>query len=207
MPMTEGAPLSERICVALAPGDARELLLLIAARPRAAAELRATLRWRRIRVKTGLAWLASQGWIERTEQHARSEEDQVYELAVDVPRRLGMTTAPWKPPPSAPLDPLDRACLALEARRRAEEDLQRAHLALMAALAELPSCEDCPVGGRDGEGLPCPRAPVCDAECAERQAVYDAERGLDELRLVPSPASEPSELGVWEEARRLLRQP
>lgn len=166
--------LLERIGAATLPEDSRAILLLVAVRPRAAAELRAALVWRRHRVKSALTWLSSQGWIARVDQHTRVEEDQVYELDVSVPRRLGLEPAPWTPTPAA-ADPYDRAIGALRARTQAEEELQRAHLALMLALAELPICDDCPVGGRDGEGLPCPRAPVCDTECAAHSTVFAEE--------------------------------
>ncbi len=166
--------LLERIRAAALPEDGRAILLLVAERPRAAAELRATLQWRRMRVKSALTWLNSHGWIARVDQHTRAEEDQVYELDMSVPRRLGLEPAPWTPTPAA-ADPYDHAIEALRARTQAEEELQRAHLALMLALAELPICDDCPVGGRDGEDLPCPRAPVCDTECAAHSAVFGEE--------------------------------
>ena len=42
-------------------------------------------------------------------------------------------------------------------------------------LAALPGCEDCPIGGREGPGPVCPRAALCDLECAEYVRVMEAE--------------------------------
>lgn len=44
----------------------------------------------------------------------------------------------------------------------------------LSALEALPSCEDCPIGGRAGPGPVCPRAPLCDRECAEQDEAYSA---------------------------------
>lgn len=44
----------------------------------------------------------------------------------------------------------------------------------LSVLEALPSCEDCPIGGRAGLGPACPRAPLCDQECAEQDAAYSA---------------------------------
>lgn len=41
----------------------------------------------------------------------------------------------------------------------------------LAKLAEHPPCEDCPIGGREGDGPRCPRAALCDWECAHE--AYD----------------------------------
>lgn len=156
------------------PEDERAVLLLVAERPRAAAELRAALKWRRVRVARALVWLLSRGWISKIEQHNNANEDQVYELAPRVLQRLGLEGAPWTPEPIE-IDVHKRAREAHLAHARAAAELQRTQLALMEALAELPSCDDCPIGGRDGEGSPCLRAPLCDAECAQHSAVWASE--------------------------------
>jgi hypothetical protein len=45
----------------------------------------------------------------------------------------------------------------------------------ISAVTDLPSCDDCPIGGREGDGTPCLRAPLCDQECAEQGAILDRE--------------------------------
>jgi len=52
---------------------------------------------------------------------------------------------------------------------------ERLHEATSAADAP-PACEDCPIGGRDGDGPACPQASDCDRQCAEHAAAYAAER-------------------------------
>lgn len=51
--------------------------------------------------------------------------------------------------------------------------------ALLAHLEGLPVCEDCPIGGQDGSGPVCPRAELCDLECAE-QVHAMANEGRDD---------------------------
>jgi hypothetical protein len=49
---------------------------------------------------------------------------------------------------------------------RADAAAQEARAALLSALEAIPPCGDCPIGGREGNGPKCLRAPLCDHECA-----------------------------------------
>ena len=49
---------------------------------------------------------------------------------------------------------------------KADTAAQHARTALLSALEAIPTCGDCPIGGREGNGLKCLRAPLCDHECA-----------------------------------------
>ena len=49
---------------------------------------------------------------------------------------------------------------------KADTAAQHARTALLSALEAIPPCEDCPIGGREGNGPKCLRAPLCDHECA-----------------------------------------
>ena len=57
---------------------------------------------------------------------------------------------------------------------KADAAAQDAHTALLSALEAVPTCVDCPIGGRDGDGPKCLRAALCDHECAEQSAAYGA---------------------------------
>lgn len=49
---------------------------------------------------------------------------------------------------------------------KADTAVQEARAALLTALEAVPVCDDCPIGGREGDGPKCLRAPLCDHECA-----------------------------------------
>lgn len=53
----------------------------------------------------------------------------------------------------------------------------RVPVGLDPALRVLPNCSDCPIGGRDGDGPECPKAPLCDAECALQVEAMASDRG------------------------------
>ena len=49
---------------------------------------------------------------------------------------------------------------------KADTAAQYARAALLSALEAVQPCGDCPIGGREGNGPKCLRAPLCDYECA-----------------------------------------
>ncbi len=45
----------------------------------------------------------------------------------------------------------------------------------LSVLELLPGCEDCPLGGREGDGPLCLRRDLCDLECEEDMDALDQE--------------------------------
>ena len=49
-------------------------------------------------------------------------------------------------------------------------------LAAVEHLRELPVCDDCPAGRLDAHGPTCPRAALCDLECAARERLLELDQ-------------------------------